>query len=262
MITPIPFEASIPVDITKLNPKVNIINSTENNSTIAYNNNLYHLDPYPYYGNISNNFFHPKKLFIKGPPTGIVFKDPMGRYGNFDIYEKDQAPYYGTIYEYRKISNIPYNKFLKVPIEIKDLDEFYNEKLIKNQLKDKENNNNIIKEEYYHNDPKPYYDASFLDREIKKNLLNKIKQDKISDLKFGTQKILLEKLKEKIKIQNYKNADKEENNKVNRVYYTETDRYKFKRNNITYTNSTSSNHGLILTTADEVKHNTVEVDVV
>ncbi len=52
----------------------------------------------------------------------MVFSDPMGRYGNFDIYENDQGPYYGSIKDFRKISNINHKNYLEIPIEIKDLD--------------------------------------------------------------------------------------------------------------------------------------------
>lgn len=34
---------------------------------------------------------HITKKPFKGPSNGIVFRDPLGRYGNFDIYEKDKS---------------------------------------------------------------------------------------------------------------------------------------------------------------------------
>jgi len=222
------------------------------------------LDPYPYYGNTTNYISHPKR-YTEAPPEGIVFKDPMGRYGNFDIYDKDQAPYYGMIYEYRKISNIPSKKFLRVPIVIKDLDDFYNENKIKKNLRNQKDTINVNKRDsLYIKDPKPYYDATILDKEINRNRLAIMKQENKNDLEFGTQKILLEKLKEKIRIQNYKNADKEENNQVNRVYYTDTSWYRHKENNnITYTNSTSAvnSRNSSFEYAYAVKHNIVDVDV-
>lgn len=144
----------------------------------------------------------------------------MGRYGNFDIYHNDTKPYYGNIIGFRKISNRP-NKILKVPIIIKDLGDLY---LTPNDIDRLENRlKNLNQEDLidslqidgrYMKDPKPYYDPSHQQRENEKKFLLEKLDEFRQNLKFNNTEIIIQEIKIKSQIQNYGNADKEENNKI------------------------------------------------
>jgi len=236
------------------------------NSTNFHHNKYYILDKNPYYGNTNDTSISYSNPLRRPPPTGIVFADPMGRYGNFDIYEKDQGPYYGNIDNYRRISNINFKNYINVPIEIKDLDYLYNENKIKEKIESDEkklmkNKNNI----YYQKDLKPYYDSSFMEREKNKKLLEEINIERIYDLKFKAKNIFIGEIKEDRRIQNYRNADKEENNNIIRkYYYNDVSNYKHNNNHVLNFNNTLNNStkpSKYSVFADEIKHNVIETDI-
>lgn len=189
----------------------------------------YKIDQSPYYGpNITKINFEPRRL--NSPPGGIIFQDPMGRYGNFDIYEKDQKPYYGNIIDSRKINKSPY-KLIEVPIIIGDLEELNSDK--KNKI-NQSTVNRIKKINLYRNDPQPYYDATILEKDIEIYKKEQMDKERRKDMKYNRTNIVVEKFKDKIKIQNYGNADKEENNKIiTGQYHSSTDQFQFPNMNYT-----------------------------
>lgn len=231
-----------------------------------------------FYNNFENNTYYGSSNYTpllfstwelkNGPPDGLVFADPMGRYGNFDIYEKDQAPYYGSIYNFRKISNIPENKFLKLPIIIKNLDDLYNEEKIKKKIEMEIDDNldtQLHRKDIYIKDPKPYYDSSIMEKEMNKKILNEIQKNKLVDREFKKTNLLIEKIIKKERIQNFKNSDKEETNKIIRSFdykdtswYREREKLKITYKNFTISNSTGKYP--IYEDAEEKKHNIIEID--
>jgi hypothetical protein len=182
---------------------------------------IYSKDQKAYYGDVSKNTNMDSTKYNIFPKT---YLDPKNRYGNNQIYQNDQQPYYGSGHNFKVISNVPKDKII-VPIELKELTyTFADDKNIKSledtihKINGRESLDSISLSGKYMRDPVAYYDPSLQEKKMKSakilETINKLKEDLNNDIKLNGQVFTEENFSIKTKIQNLANANKEKTNEL------------------------------------------------
>lgn len=153
------------------------------------------------------------------------------RYENKNIYKLDQGPYYGTGEDYKVITNSPKSK-LRVPIEMKDMTyTFPDPKNIRaleqtlNKINEREDINRVSLTGKYMKDPVAYYDPTLNEKATKSAEIVETISNMKKDLTYDGPVFTEENFLVKTKIQNIKNANKEDvNSLIANNYYYEVNR--------------------------------------
>lgn len=150
------------------------------------------------------------------------------RYGNSNVYQYDQKPYYGPSEPYRVIVNAPKDQ-VAVPIEFGDLTKTHADEKNLSRLQRElstidapEKYSSLVNSGVYSADSKAYYDPTLPEKEAKKaELKTSIENMKEDLLHPNIPNFQFEKVKASPKIQNYVNSNKEETNEfiANSYYY-------------------------------------------
>jgi len=185
---------------------------------------IYEKDPKAYYGEARTPTQNQQGYSIT---PRIYSAEANSRYENKAIYQKDQAAYYGNGEQYKVITNAPIDK-IAIPIEMKDMTyTFPDPKNIRvleqtlNKINGKEDINSVSMTGKYMKDPVAYYDPTLVDKAEKTaNIVETIINMK-KDLTYEGPVFTEENYSLKTKIQNIKNANKEDVNELiaNSYYY-------------------------------------------
>lgn len=192
---------------------------------------IYEKDQRAYYGEAPKATVNAQNGYSITPKIYSNSADANSRYENTNIYKNDQAPYYGTGEQYKLITNAQTDK-VRVPIEMKDMTYTFpdpkNIRLLEQTLtkiNGKEDINSVSATGKYVKDSAAYYDPTLYDKAEKTATIVETISNMKKDLTYDGPVFTEQNYPLKTKIQNIKNANKEDvNDLIAQNYYYDVDR--------------------------------------